>query len=94
MLTIRFRDGLFCPILSCDECGSEITDAKIAMYAWFTTDAGGDSELFTLHKSCARQFEDARKLSGGKDYPWLMWEEMIHLPRVLANNTGCNPAQA
>ncbi|HEY1242196.1 MAG TPA: hypothetical protein VGF16_16645 [Bryobacteraceae bacterium] len=30
MIEIRYRDGLFCPIVLCDGCGAEITDYRKA----------------------------------------------------------------
>lgn len=93
MITIRFRDGMFCPVAICDECKSEITNAGAAMYAWFAQDDSVDSDMFTLHKDCSRLFEEKNRHLARNRYPWIMWEEMSNLPWALASNTGCNPIE-
>lgn len=91
MITIRFREGVFCPIAVCDECKQEITNAQTAMYAWFEQNENTDSDIFTLHKGCCARFENNNKHQHQGRYPWIMWEEMIKLPWMLANNMSCNP---
>jgi hypothetical protein len=90
MIIIRYKDGLYCPVALCDECKNEITDASMAMYAWFGNEDSHDSEMFTLHKECNRIFEIKRNQQTSSIRNVMMWEEMRNLPLFLSNNLSPN----
>jgi hypothetical protein len=82
-LRIRVKeDALHCPVVVCDLCGKEITDARDGNYQWKMVAAerpGGAVIVFT-HKRCCHAFEEKNRAA--------MWGamEMECLPIYLGNN--------
>jgi hypothetical protein len=64
-LQIRRDGGLDRPVINCDHCGLEITDAKDGNYEWKVGEAGQvvDGTIYFTHKRCCRPFEQA---NGGR----------------------------
>lgn len=78
------RDGsLDRPVIVCDHCGLEITDAKDGNYEWQVDPSGQikDGTIHFTHKRCCHPFEQAN----GDRLGWLAIG-LECLPVYLANN--------
>lgn len=81
-------EDLFCPIIICDFCKEEISDAKNGNAQWMSGESGtvaDDNRLFFTHKQCCRAFESTR---GGRSL-W-MWESLSKAVFQLAMNLNLN----
>ena len=68
-LTIKFRDGRYCPTVVCDHCAEEITDAADGNYHWRIglNDTDFGKQIYFTHKRCCDPFEVAHK---GELFMW------------------------
>lgn len=80
MIQIANRNGEACPIVLCDVCGKEITDAHGAIYTWDSEHPW--EEIDIVHKGRCDQTNDPNRR--------LMSGELTLLPVYLAVNTGAN----
>jgi hypothetical protein len=62
MLTIRHDEGLPMPVITCDHCGTSITDARDGNYEWLPDDDGNATgQLHFTHKRCFHRFETQQR---------------------------------
>jgi len=81
---------LFKPVIFCDHCGKQITDAKDGNYEWLVDDSGPiDGKIFFTHKDCCYAFEEA---NGGRGY-WYC-DELLLFPLFVANNLDADMKEA
>lgn len=81
-MLIKVRNYLYCPVIVCDYCGAEITDAKNGNYEWRGDEnMETDGEVFFTHKECCYPFETA---NGGRGR-WMTGELQV-FPIYLAAN--------
>lgn len=80
-MAVKFHDDLFMPIVVCDQCGEEITEAAKANYQWLfnADDPHRAARMYFTHKRCCRAFEQRH---GGR---WC-WCELQCLPIYLGTN--------
>jgi hypothetical protein len=78
-LLIEHVNGEYRPIIVCDYCGKQISDAKHGSYV-FGVSAPGERQAITfLHKSC-----DAALTEDGRRAP--LWSPLAALPHYLMRN--------
>lgn len=70
------------PVVICDQCGEQITDAKDGNYEW-RADQGEWTEyqIYFTHKKCCHAFE----MENGDPSMWLAGE-LAHFMLYLGNN--------
>jgi hypothetical protein len=82
-LVVKALDNRSCPVVVCDHCGEQITDALDGNYQWRMglndTDFGG--RVYFTHKGCCKAFEDAHPEDG---FVWGAME-LSCLPIYLGN---------
>jgi hypothetical protein len=77
-IKIVFRDGLFCPVVQCDQCGRFIDDAKTGVYEW--RDGAKESDVTFLHRACVMAYQENR--------PWQSSDGLEYFALRLAANMG------
>ncbi len=90
-LQIKYEHDLDKPVVVCDHCGREITDARHGNYEWEVDRNGltiGGPIRFT-HKACCLPFERANGGAGG----WFSGE-LAHLPVFLLDNLAVDLEKA
>ena len=90
-LHIREDKGLTRPIVVCDYCLHEITDAADGNYQWKTDDNGAptDGAIYFTHKHCCHKFEQTH----GDVLQWAAIG-LECLPVFLASNLKVDWAKA
>jgi hypothetical protein len=90
-LQIKLEEGRDRPVIVCDHCGEEITDARDGNYQWKVSAEGDRAEghLYFTHKGCCRAFEAANR----GDHDWYAME-LACLPIFLGNNLNLNWVEA
>jgi len=60
-LLIKLQGPISRPVVICDHCNKEITDAQDGNYQWLmrTSGDGVEGEVYFTHKSCCDAFESA-----------------------------------
>jgi hypothetical protein len=83
-LVIQDRNGRSCPVIVCDHCGRQISDARDGNYQWRLgmNDTDFGSRIYFTHKHCCQPFEDAHESEN------VLWGamELEVLPIYLGNN--------
>lgn len=59
-LSMHLTPGGGAPMVVCDHCNEHVRDAGLATCYWERGDAGSDSQVFIVHKTCYPGFDDAR----------------------------------
>ena len=64
MLKMELIDDVYCPVITCDECGDRIEDATAGSVLWEWAPEAGAARLLTgailfVHTACRRSFEQA-----------------------------------
>ena len=88
-LQIKHAEGITMPIIICDFCHEQITDAKEGSYQFRMPDEGEViNDIFFTHEKCCRAFE--------KLEPESLWSSVSLecLPIYLGNNLNLNLKQA
>ena len=88
-LQIKHANGITMPIIICDFCREEITDAKDGSYQFRGAETTGEvNDIFFTHEKCGRAFE---KLD-----PDSLWGSvpLECLPIHLGNNLNLNLKEA
>ena len=82
-LQIKIEGKFAKPIIVCDHCGQQITDARSGNYEWIVNERGHPVEdrIYYTHKQCCRAFEQ----SNGDRSNWNA-VSLQCLPVYLANN--------
>jgi hypothetical protein len=82
-LRMKWEGGLYRPVIVCDHCGLEISDAEDGNYEWQVEQSGAivDGTIYFTHKRCCHPFEQA---NGGRPAWFAITLEC--LPVFLANN--------
>ena len=80
-LKIVFENGLYCPMVFCDQCGERIVKSGNYEYRVGKEGQPETGEIFFTHKECCRAFEETH---GGKT-GWHA-NELDELPLFLRNN--------
>jgi hypothetical protein len=72
-----------CPIVVCDHCGAQITDARDGNYHWKMglKDSDYGSRIYFTHKRCCQAFEAGHS----KCFMWAAFE-LVGLPIRLGDN--------
>lgn len=88
MIGILNNSGRSAPIVKCDMCGKQITDAALGMAMYDRPAKEGDvSRVWYLHKGeCDMKHSLA---TAGKHYPW---QELSHYLYDLCANSGLSPS--
>ena len=85
-IVMRFEEGAnrgtFLPIVVCDFCGGQITEATNGNARWIMSCERADRRLFFTHKQCNHAFEMTQKPRGGQ---W-GWCPLEVLSVQLSNN--------
>ena len=82
-IRIKHEDDCFRPMILCDHCFKEITEAKSGNIEWVwdnALEAEGAEPLF-FHKHCSYAYK--KKCS---DAPFRGWMELVQFPFYLVNN--------
>jgi transcription initiation factor TFIIIB Brf1 subunit/transcription initiation factor TFIIB len=80
MIAILKKDGRYCPVIVCDQCGMVIDDALAAMEVSSSAPEGTTAQAFHVHKGTCDQALSAR-LGGihGSE------ELVVHLVELVKN---------
>jgi hypothetical protein len=85
-LMIKAEGNLSKPVILCDYCGQEITEARQGNYQWRMSESGKgvEGKIYFTHKSCCHAFETAN--------PDPLWGamELDCLPVYLSDNLKVN----
>ena len=82
-ITARERDGLSCPALECDWCGSAIGDLRNGNAYWISS---RPDRVFFNHKRCAHAHERSLSVGGGAVFS----EDLPAFVAFLLGNTGAS----
>jgi 5-methylcytosine-specific restriction endonuclease McrA len=88
VITMRYKDGQFCPTLDCEQCGLEISDGAPANYYWLGYADCSCGPIHYVHKACSWQWERV----DNPPPPGALWmaNDLACLPIYLMRNLGVN----